>query len=420
MDLQLTQGEGLEHLPAFLTSLAIGLLIGIERERNPAARAGLRTFALVALFGTTAGLLSDRLASPWPLVAGLLIVGLMTVAANFRVREPAADPGTTTVVAIVLCYGLGAIIWYGYATLAVMLAITATILLYFKAELHGWSRNLTRRDLVSVLQFAVLSFIVLPILPNRDYGPYQALNPHQVWLMVVLISGVSLAGYVALRVVGQRYGAPLLGLLGGLVSSTATTIVYSRHGRVDERMARLAVVVIVLANLVVLVRIAILGGVVSPASLSALLPVLGAGFLPGLLVAAWLLRALGGSGDAPVPEIKNPTELRAALGFGVVYAAVLFLSAWLSDVAGSRGLYFVALASGATDVDAITLSSLRLLELGKLAAAEAATAIALAVVSNIGFKLALVGVIGGPGLARRCAPAMLACAAGLGAGLLLI
>ncbi|HEX6827492.1 MAG TPA: MgtC/SapB family protein, partial [Burkholderiales bacterium] len=233
MDLQLTQGQGIEHLPAFLTSLAIGLLIGLERERNPAARAGLRTFALVALLGTVAGLLSDKLTSPWPLAAGMLIVGLMTVAAYSRERDAPPDPGTTTVVAIVLCYGLGAMIWYGYATLAVMLAITATILLYFKAELHGWSRNLTRRDLVSVLQFAVLSFIVLPILPNRDYGPYQAINPHQVWLMVVLISGVSLAGYVALRLVGQRYGAPLLGLLGGLVSSTATTIVYSRHGRAD-------------------------------------------------------------------------------------------------------------------------------------------------------------------------------------------
>jgi uncharacterized membrane protein (DUF4010 family) len=271
-----------------------------------------------------------------------------------------------------------------------------------------------------VLQFAVLSFIVLPILPNRDLGPYQAVNPHQVWLMVVLISGVSLAGYVALRVVGQRYGAPLLGLLGGLVSSTATTIVYSRHGRADERMTQLAVVVIVLANLVLLARIAFLGGVVSPGSLQTLLPVLGAGFVPGFLATAWLLRSLGASSDAPVPEIKNPTELRTALTFGAVYAVVLFLSAWLSDLGGSRGLYFVALASGTTDVDAITLSSLRLFELGKLGAFEAATAIGLAILSNIAFKLGLVAVVGGSGLARRCAPAMLACAAGLGAGLLLL
>ncbi len=418
MDLQLTQGEGLEFLPAFLTSLAIGLLIGLERERNPAARAGLRTFALVALFGTTAALLSDKLISPWPLVAGLLIVGLMTVAANFREREAGADPGTTTVVAAVLCYGLGSMIWYGYATLAVMLAITATILLYFKAELHGWSRNLTRRDLVSVLQFAVLSFIVLPILPDRSYGPYDALNPHQVWLMVVLISGVSLAGYVAPRVVGQRYGAPLLGLLGGLVSSTATTMVYSRHARSAAPMLALAAAVIVLANLVLLLRLAILAGAVAPAVLPTLLPVLAAGFIPGVLGTLWLMRRLASGEAAPVPEITNPTELRTSITFGVVYAVVLFLAAWLSDIGGSRGLYFVALTSGAADVDAITLSSLRLYDLGKLPAAQAATAIGLAILSNIGFKLGLVAVIGGPALARRCALAMLACAAGLGAGLL--
>ncbi|HEX6829222.1 MAG TPA: DUF4010 domain-containing protein, partial [Burkholderiales bacterium] len=233
-------------------------------------------------------------------------------------------------------------------------------------------------------------------------------------------SGVSLAGYVALRLVGQRYGAPLLGLLGGLVSSTATTIVYSRHGRADEHMAQLAVAVIVLANLVVPLRLAFLGGVVSPGSLTSLLPVLGAGFVPGLAATAWLLRSLGASADAPIPEIKNPTELRTALGFGVVYALVLFLSAWLSDIAGSRGLYFVALISGTTDVDAITLSSLRLYELGKLPAVQAATAIGLALLSNIGFKLVLVAVIGGTGLARRCAPAMLACAAGLAGALALI
>jgi uncharacterized membrane protein (DUF4010 family) len=420
MDLQLPQGEGLEYLPAFLTSLAVGLLIGLERERSPAARAGLRTFALVALFGTTTGLLSEKVASPWPLVVGLLIVGAMTVAAYARNREGMADPGTTTVAAIVLCYGLGAMIWYGYATLAVMLAITATMLLYFKAELHGWSRNLTRRDLVSVLQFAVLSFIVLPILPDQNYGPYEALNPHQVWLMVVLISGVSLAGYVALRVVGQRHGAPLLGVLGGLVSSTATTMVYSRHARGAAQMLELAATIVVLANLVVLVRLSVLAGAVVPAALPTLLPVLAAGFFPGMLAALWLMRRPASGETVPLSEITNPTELRTALGFGVIYAAVLFLSAWLSDIAGSRGLYFVALASGATDVDAITLSSLRLFDLGKLPAAEATTAITLALLSNIAFKLGLVAVIGGAALARRCAPAMLACAAGLAGALAFI
>lgn len=417
---QILRSEGLEYLPAFLTSLAIGLLIGIERERNPAARAGLRTFALVALFGTLAGMLTRETDSPWILLGGLLVVGFMTIAAYLRERDALADPGTTTVIAIVLCYGLGAIIWYGYGTLAVMLGITTTILLYFKTELHGWTQNLTRRDLVSVLQFAVLTFIVLPILPNRNYGPYDALNPHQVWIMVVLISGVSLAGYIALRVVGQRYGAPLLGLLGGLVSSTATTLMYARHGRNNRPLVALAAVVILLANLVVLARLAVVSGLVAPAVLPKLLPVLAAGLAPGLVLTALTWRRFGSGTEAPVPEITNPTEIRTSLGFGLLYAAILFLSSWLSDLIGNRGLYAVALVSGLTDVDAITLSSLRLYDLAKLEVTGAVTAIGLAIIANIGFKLSLVFAIGGGVLGRRCAPGLLACAAGIGIGVALL
>jgi len=417
---QILRSEGLEYLPAFLTSLAIGLLIGIERERNPAARAGLRTFALVALFGTLAGMLTRETDSPWILLGGLLVVGFMTIAAYLRERDALADPGTTTVIAIVLCYGLGAIIWYGYGTLAVMLGITTTILLYFKTELHGWTQNLTRRDLVSVLQFAVLTFIVLPILPNRNYGPYDALNPHQIWIMVVLISGVSLAGYIALRVVGQRYGAPLLGLLGGLVSSTATTLMYARHGRNNRPLVALAAVVILLANLVVLARLAVVSGLVAPAVLPKLLPVLAAGLAPGLVLTALTWRRFGSGTEAPVPEITNPTEIRTSLGFGLLYAAILFLSSWLSDLIGNRGLYAVALVSGLTDVDAITLSSLRLYDLGKLEATGAVTAIGLAVIANIGFKLGLVFAIGGGVLGRRCTAGLLACAAGIGIGVALL
>src|SRR5450756_2255455 len=196
METVLLQNNGIEALPQFLTSLAIGLLIGLERERTPSAKAGLRTFALVALFGTLSALLSTKLGSPWLLIAGLLAVAGMIIAAYLnKPSEPLRqaqhrenDPGTTTVIALLLCYGLGAMIWYGLAELAVMLAIGITALLYFKPELRGISQRLTRRDLVAVLQFSVLTFIVLPILPDQDYGPYHAFNPHQAWLMVVLLS----------------------------------------------------------------------------------------------------------------------------------------------------------------------------------------------------------------------------------------
>jgi uncharacterized membrane protein (DUF4010 family) len=419
IDHTLFEGAGLEPLASFLTSLGIGLLIGLERERSPAAKAGLRTFALVAMLGTLAAFVSERAASPWLLAAGLLAVGAMIIAAYLQGTPDDGDPGTTTVAALLMCYGLGALVWYGFSTIAVMLAIVTTILLYFKTELHGVTRSLTRRDLVSMLQFAVLSFIILPILPDRNFGPYDAFNPHQLWLMVVLISGVSLAGYLALRIVGERYGTPLLGLFGGLVSSTATTLVYARNGRAHAEMAQLAVVVILLANLVLPVRVGMLTAVVSLAVLPKLLPVLAGGLVLGLAATLYRWQALGDGDKPPVPEIANPTELGTALSFGAIYGVVLLLGAWLSDVAGPRGLYAVALVSGLTDVDAITLSTLRLFELGKLGAEQAVTTIGLAMLANIVFKTALVFVIGGTLLGRRAAPGLLLTAAGIGTALLL-
>ncbi|TSA18263.1 MAG: MgtC/SapB family protein [Betaproteobacteria bacterium] len=417
MNFGFLETTGLAPLPAFVTSLALGLLIGLERERNPASRAGLRTFALVALLGTLTALIAGKTGSPWILAAGLILVGLMMIAANARTSDAAADPGTTSVAAVCVCYSLGALIWLGYPTLAVMLGVLTTMLLYFKPELRGLSQSLTRQDLLSILQFAALSFVILPVLPNQSFGPYNALNPYQIWLMVVLISGISLAGYVALRLTGGRHGVLLLGLMGGLVSSTATSMVYARHAR-DPGMLQLAAVVILTANLVVPARLAVLAGVVAPAIVPLLLPALAGAFACGAAGTLYWWRKLGQQSVRELPEIRNPTEIRAALGFGLLFGVVLFCSAWLSDVAGSRGLYAVALVSGLTDVDAITLSTLRLYDLGALQPFQAVSTIVLALVSNIAFKLGLVFVVGGGVLARRCAAPMLAAAAG--AGLVLV
>lgn len=414
------QGNGIESLPRFLTSLTIGLLIGLERERKPSAKAGLRTFALVALFGTLIALLADLSGSAWLLIAGLLAVAGMIIAAYLHSPAENLDPGTTTVAALLICYALAVLVWYDMSTLAVMLAIATTVLLYFKPELQGMTQRLTRRDLVSILQFAVLSFVVLPILPNQNFGPYDAFNPHHAWMMVVLISGLSLAGYVALRIVGQRYGAPLLGFLGGLISSTATTLLYARHSKLNEGMLRLSAVVILIASQVVLIRLAVVSGTVSPGILKQLLPVMGLGLLFGLVATAFHWRHLHNSGDLPLPQTVNPTELHAALGFGLLFVVVLLCSAWLSDVAGSGGLYLVAIASGLTDVDAITLSSLRLFQMDKLSSTQAVISIAIAFISNMAFKFGLAVTIGGRALAKHIVVGFVAITTGVALGLLFL
>lgn len=411
---------GYEALQAFATSIGIGLLIGLERERQSDLKAGLRTFALVGLLGCIGALLAQITDSGWILGAGLLAIAAMMIAAHVSDPLDTGDPGTTSVVALMVCYALGAMVWYGHTTHAVMLAIATTVLLYFKAQLHGISRSMTHVDLLSILQFGVLALVILPILPDRDFGPYRALNPHNIWWMVVLISGVSLAGYAALRIVGTRHGAALIGLFGGLVSSTATTMIFARHARAHVDLARTAMVVVLLANIVVLVRLCVVSFVVAPEILPPLLTVLGGGMALGVVATLWGWRQLQ-SGDAlPLPQVANPTEIRTALTFGGLYALVLVLSAWLQDIAGNRGLYLLALASGLTDVDAITLSSLRMFGMEKLSAAQTVTAIALATLSNLAFKTGLVTVIGGAALARRTLPGLAAIAAGLVGGLLMM
>ncbi len=415
METSFLQGNGIEALPQFLTSLAIGLLIGLERERNPSARAGLRTFALVAVFGTLMALLSSKAGSPWLLIAGMLSVATMITASYFNNKED--DPGTTTVIALLLSYGLGAMIWYGMAKLAVMLAIGITTLLYFKPELRGFSQKLARRDLVAVLQFSVLTFIVLPILPDQSFGPYQAFNPYHGWLMVVLISGISLAGYAALHVAGTRFGALFLGVFGGMASSTATTLIYSKHSKDNPSISYLAASVIVIASMVVLVRLMMVSSVIAFGALPRLFPVLASGLVFGLMVALYNWRKISKDTELYIPETSNPAEIHTALGFGLLYVVVLLGSAWMKDIAGSQGLYIVALVSGLTDVDAITLSSLRLFNLGQLSEHQTVTAIAIAYLSNLAFKFGLVIFLGGRTLAKQVSIGFLAIASGVLFGL---
>jgi uncharacterized membrane protein (DUF4010 family) len=408
----------LEHIEAFAVSLALGLLIGLERERKPEPKAGLRTFALVSMFGCLSALIAEVTGNGWIVAIGLLAVAAMMIAAVTIDPPDDGDPPTTSIVALLITYGLGAAIWYGHGALAVMAAIATTALLYFKTQLHGITRALTHKDLISILQFAALSFVILPILPDTNFGPFDTINPHQIWWMVVLISGVPLAGYAALRIAGSQHGAPLIGLFGGMVSSTATTMVSPRHARADAELARTATVVILLANLMVMLRLLLVTGVVAPTLLWSLAIVFGPGIVFGLVVAAIAWRGHADGPALPMPEVSNPTELKTALTFGALYAFVLILSAWLQDIAGSRGLYAVALASGLTDVDAITLSSLRLHNQERLAEVEAVMSIVLATLSNLAFKSGLVVSIGGAPLARRTLPGLAAIAIGTCVGLL--
>lgn len=406
-------------LLTFLNSLGIGLLIGLERERSENARAGLRTFALAALLGTTSALLAEHSASGAVLAIGAAVLGVMMLMANAWNEKRNEDAGTTTTVALLLCYGLGAIVWYGYEQAAAAVALTTTILLYFRTELHAATRKLTHQDLVSLMQFSVITLVVLPVLPDHGYGPYAAFNPYQIWLMVVVVVAVSLSGYAALRLLGERRAVAIVGILGGIVSSTMTTVVFARHLRRGSASLAVASLVILTANLVVLIRLTFLTALIAPGVLRFLAPVFAVALVVGVVVplSAWL--HLGKDEQSPALNVSNPTELPMALVVGLMFAFMLLASSWLNEKAGAIGVYGAVSVMGLTDLDAVTLSTLRLFNLSQITAQQACNAIALAYCANLTLKFCAVVFLGSTALARNVARGYLTVAIGLGAGWLI-
>ena len=408
----------LDYIARFLASLGIGLLLGLERERSQGGKAGVRTFALVAVLGTLCALLSEKTSDSLLLPVAVAALAAMMIS-TYRHAGPGEDPGTTTMVSLLICFGLGAATWFGYQQIAVVVALAVTGLLYFKAELHGMTQRLSRQDWVSLFQFAVVTFVVLPVLPDKGFGPLGALNPYRIWLMVVLISGLSFVGYLVLRLAGDRQGITVIGLvgaLGGLVSSTATTLAYSRHARSDRAAINTGLVVVLTANAAVLVKLAVETAMVAPDVLPKLLPVLAGGLLVGLPLPLIIWHRLAHAAEIPHLEISNPSEMRVALGFGVLYAGVLLALAWLHHLAGAGGVYGMAILSGLTDIDAITLSTLQLTNSGDLSADQASRAIALAYLSSLGLKFVIVWSMAGWAFARRAGLGYLCVTAGLCAG----
>jgi len=262
--------------------------------------------------------------------------------------------------------------------------------------------------MAAIMQFALITLVILPILPDRTYGPYGVLNPREVWWMVVLIVSINLAGYVAAKLLGTRSGALLGGVLGGLISSTATTISYARRSHATGTAAKespaqagLAALVIVVASTVSFARVLVEVAVVAPSQLAAMAAPLGAmvGCMLVLSAAAWLL----GRGDAPqsLPIRGNPAELKPALVFGALYALVIVAVAFAKSQFGTAGLYPVAVISGMTDMDAITLSTSNLAAQGRLEPQTGWRLILLAALANIVFKAACACILGSPALRMR-------------------
>lgn len=405
-------------------ALAIGFLIGLERgwgardEQEGERTAGVRTHGLSALLGGVWGALALAFAHESGAVAlGLSFVLFGAVMAAFRYRETLHEQrfGATSVVAMMLAYALGAYAVVGDESVAAAGAVATTTLLAAKGVLHSWVQRLTWDELRSGLVLLVMSFIFLPILPDRPIDRWEAINPHSLWLLTVLIATISFAGYVAVKMVGFRRGVAVAGFAGGLASSTATTAAMSRLVATQPQNVDVLAAGAVFANAVMGPRVLAILSVVNPDfGLRLAAPLLSLGLVYLLAGAFLMARAANGAAEGGDPGTPgNPLDLPAVLKFGAFLAAVLVLSKIATQFAGSAGAYALALISGLADVDAISLS---MAEHGarEIGATAAGVAVLLAIVSNTLVKSVMGWTMGGAGMGLRVAGAsVLALGAGL-------
>jgi uncharacterized membrane protein (DUF4010 family) len=408
----------LETFRNFALALLIGALVGIDREKHQAEEGsqgigGLRTFILFATVGALAGWLSQQFDTPWIFIAALVSVSAGVFVA-YRVQahaQPGAG-GMTTELAAIAVLLLGGVAMLGQSGLSVALAIAISTVLAYKQPLHGLVERIGREDMLAGLRLLVATFIVLPLLPDRVIDPWGALNPYKLWLLVILIAGLSLLGYIATRWLGSGRGTALTGLTGGLVSSTAITLAFARRSRAETGDGNSALLAcgILLAWTVMFARVMVEVAVVNRALLGPLLIPFGVMGLAALLLAGFFYlrraRVVRQKGESEEPEValSNPFSLTSAAKFAALFAVVLMVVALVQKYFPGQGMLLVAAVAGLTDVDAITLSMAEYAK-GEGRAGTATTAVVIASLSNTVVKTAMVVALGGPGLRRLVLPA---------------
>ncbi|NNL64745.1 MAG: MgtC/SapB family protein [Myxococcales bacterium] len=385
-------------------ALGLGLLVGFQRERTEESVAGFRTFPLITVVGALAARVGHAADTPWLLPAALLgLVALVVMGNLARWRREKPGKGITTEVASLVMFLVGATAAVGSIAAAVVMGGIVAVLLQFKRPMHELAERLSHDEVRAVMQIVVIGLVILPVLPDRAYGPYDVLNPFRIWMMVVLIVGISVASYVLYKLTDARVGTLLGGLLGGLISSTATTASYARRARGQRQVAPTAAVVLMVASTVVFARIFVEIGVVAPNVLREVAGPLGAMAAVNVLLSALAFWIWRGDQTEPAPA-DDPAQLRVALVFGALYGAIIFALAAAKARLGDVGLYVVSGISGLTDIDAITLSLANLADAGRLDTGTAWRATLLAALSNLAFKGGMAFFLGGPALAARIAP----------------
>ena len=392
---------------SFAVAIGLGALLGLERERTKGGDggAGVRTFALISLSGALAGYL-DKYMGLGQLALVLFVAIAALVVGLYVVTGMRGDTGITTEVSALLAFLLGLLCVHGLLQLASWVAVMMALLLALKQWLHRLAGQINAQDVEATLKFAIVTLIILPLVPNTNYGPVplDAINPYKIWLIVVLISALNFASYLVIKIVGTQHGIGLVGLLGGLASSTAVTLGFARRSKLDAAEAPALAMGILLAWTVMLFRVGLMAVLISwdlGVKLALVLAVLS---VANLGACGWLWRL---SAHQPRGEVKsgnNPFELTEAIQFGLLFGVVVFLARVAQVYFGETGLYLASGIAGLTDVDAITMAMADRAKVDVATLTVGARAIIIAVLANTLAKGAMAVGIGSAELRRIMLP----------------
>jgi uncharacterized membrane protein (DUF4010 family) len=400
----ITNFVNLEPWWRFAAALLIGALVGLEREfvqqrSGEQEFGGIRTFSLMSLLGAVAAYISQDLGIVVFIVAYLGLI-LLLWTSNLSTALRGIDEGITSEIAALLVPLFGAMVIWDYAAMAGAMGVITALVLALKPTLHDLARRMSPADLRATLEFALISAVILPLLPNKGFGPFGVLNPFQIWLLVVFVSGIGFFGYVLMKVLGTEQGIGITGLLGGLVSSTATTLSFAGRSKVNESLSTMLARGILLASSVMFPRVLVEVAVVNNTLLPRVIIPIGAMFLTSMFAffLLWRVKRDGEKAEPGNVELSNPLRLQTAVSFGLVFAIVLVAVRAANEYFGSAGVYVASLLTGITDVDSITLSVSELALNGTLEPQVASVAIVIASLVNTTTKGVIAVALGSDAL----------------------
>ena len=408
----------------FGVALGLGLLLGLERERKRDAEllfGGVRTFALIALLGALGAFMEREMDQGWFILAAFVALSALVIV-SYATTAARGELGITTEVTALLAFIAGALCGWEKLGVASVATVVCLLLLTLKDFLHRLARRVELADVEATLTFAVISVIILPLLPNQTFGPppVDVINPYKIWLMVVLIAGLNFLGYLLVKVLGNEHGLFLTGILGGLVSSTAVTLSFSQRSRREPDMSSAFALAIVVAWTIMFLRVVIMVGLVNNALAGRLTLGLGWMAAAGLVVSFVLWRRSRTRETGVVTAGANPFELSEAIKFGLMFGVVTVVAKAAEAYFGATGLYLAGALAGLTDVDAISLSMANLATTSPESLIVAQRTIVIAVISNTLVKCGMAAFMGAPGLRRTIFLVTLILFAAAGAGIVVV